>query len=84
MSDFVRPLLVVIRIILIGALVLAALAFGTLVALAIILVLLVMRLFGSRTSIDRKPAENRVFDAEFEIVRRPGRGVLSAPEHDQR
>jgi len=70
-----------LRLLLIGAIAAGALLLGTLVAATIFVGVSVSRLFRGRS--DMPPAANgseRVFDAEYEVVRRPGSGVLTPIE----
>ncbi len=90
MSSSASPLQAVfalLRLLLIGALALGALLFGTLVAVTIFVGVSIARLFRGNTTDAAPPVtgngNERVFDAEYEVVRRPGSGVLTPIERDR-
>ena len=83
-TSFLQPVFALLRLLLIGAIALAALLFGTVVAATIFIGVTLARLFRGRS--DAPPvasANDRVFDAEYEVVRRPGSGVLTPIERKE-
>ena len=83
LSALFRPVLAVLKLLLIGAIALGALLFGTLVAVGIFLGVSVLRLFRGRGEGSVNPPSERVFEGEYEVVRRPGSGVLTPPGRDR-
>lgn len=84
LSTLLRPVIAVLKVLLIGAVALGALAFGTMVAFAIFVGVSLARLLRGRGEATASSASDRVFDAEYEVVRRPGSGVLTPIERDRR
>ncbi|HWT16503.1 MAG TPA: hypothetical protein VN581_12015 [Patescibacteria group bacterium] len=84
LSALLRPLLAALKVLLIGAIALGALAFGTLVAFAIFIGVSLARLLRGRGDAVASPSNDRVFEGEYEVVRRPGSGVLTPIERDRR
>jgi len=83
LSALFRPVLAVLKLLLIGAIALGALLFGTLVAAVIFLGVSLLRLFRGRSEGSVSKDGERVFEAEYEVVRRPGSGVLTPPGRDR-
>ncbi|HQW81718.1 MAG: hypothetical protein IPF83_14760 [Rhodanobacteraceae bacterium] len=82
LSALLRPVFAALKVLLIGAIALGALAFGTMVAFAIFIGVSLARLLRGRDDPAPGPASERVFDAEYEVVRRPGSGVLTPTRRD--
>ena len=83
LSALLRPLFSLLKLLLIGAIALGALAFGTLVAVAVFLGVSLARLLRGRGEAAASGASDRVFEAEYEVVRRPGSGVLTPLGRDR-
>lgn len=84
LQNLLRPIAAVLKLLLIGAVAIGAVAFGALVAFTIFLGVSLAKLLRGRGEATASSASDRVFDAEYEVVRRPGRGVLNPLEHDRR
>lgn len=83
LSTLLRPVFVALKLLLIGAIAIGALVFGTMVAFTIFIGVSLARLLRGRGDATASPAGERVFDAEYEVVRRPGSGVLTPIERDR-
>lgn len=83
LSSLLRPVFALIKFLLIGAFALGALAFGTMVALAVFAGVSLARLLRGRGDATASAPSDRVFEAEYEVVRRPGRGVLTPLSRDR-
>ena len=83
LSALFRPVLGVLKLLLIGAVALGALLFGTLVAVGIFLGVSLLRLFRGRGEGGVSKHGERVFEGEYEVVRRPGSGVLTPLRRDR-
>jgi len=81
-ASLLRPLFSVLKMLLIAAIAFGALAFGTLVAITIFIGVTVSRLLRGNGEGANRSSE-RVFDAEYEVVRKPGSGVLTPVERRQ-
>ena len=84
LSTLLRPVFALLKLLLIGAVALGALVFGTLVAFAIFAGVSLLRLLRGRGDATASTASDRVFEGEFEVVRRPGSGVLTPIERERR
>ena len=82
LANLLRPLFAIMKMLLIAAIAFGALVFGTLVAITIFLGVTVARLFRGNSSGAVNSSE-RVFDAEYEVVRKPGSGVLTPVDRDR-
>ena len=82
LASLFRPLFAILKMLLIAAIAFGALVFGTLVAVTIFLGVSLMRLLRGRGEVAASGNE-RVFDAEYEVVRKPGSGVLTPIERDR-
>ncbi len=82
LASLFRPLFTLLKMLLIAAIAFGALAFGTLVAITIFIGVTLSRLL--RGNGDGTTSNNeRVFDAEYEVVRKPGSGVLTPIERNR-
>lgn len=82
LASLFRPLFSILKMLLIAAIAFGALAFGTLVAITIFIGMTISRLLrGGGES--PNSANERVFDAEYEVVRKPGSGVLTPIERNR-
>ena len=84
LSALLRPVFVALKLLLIGTMAIGALVFGTMVAFAIFVGVSLVRLLRGRGEATASTASDRVFDAEYEVVRRPGSGVLTPVERERR
>jgi hypothetical protein len=84
LMSLLRPVVALVKFLLIGAIALGALAFGTLVAVAVFAGVSLARLLRGRGDATASTSSDRVFEAEYEVVRRPGRGVLTPLSRERR
>jgi hypothetical protein len=84
LSTLLRPAIAALKLLLVGAIAVGALVFGALLAFAIFVGVSLARLLRGRGEATASSASDRVFDAEYEVVRRPGSGVLTPLERDRR
>jgi hypothetical protein len=83
LSTLLRPVFVALKLLLIGAVAIGALVFGTMVAFTIFIGVTLARLLRGRSETAASNTGERVFDAEYEVVRRPGSGVLTPIERNR-